>query len=149
VVTGRHDAPQPTQRLKVAGEHTTILVVRGGDGWLARRRQFGLHCHVGKQRRGDLGEERTDRHAPSISNDGAVMDWQAGSHAKMGRGQCRAGSTAEKTAHNDFFHFKSFFQLKKSTGENKNRRNAWGLKKCEILHGDRFEYLPQLLYWAL
>jgi hypothetical protein len=22
-------------------------------------------------------------------------------------------------------------------------------EKCEILHGDRFEYLPQLLYWAL
>jgi hypothetical protein len=23
------------------------------------------------------------------------------------------------------------------------------LKKCEIWHGDRFEYLPQLSYWAI
>jgi hypothetical protein len=22
-------------------------------------------------------------------------------------------------------------------------------EKCELLHGDRFEYLPQLLYWVL
>jgi hypothetical protein len=40
--------------------------------------------------------------------------------------------------------------LNKLAGENKNRRNTWrALEKCENLHGDRFEYLPQLLYWAL
>jgi hypothetical protein len=44
----------------------------------------------------------------------------------MGRGRRRAGPTTEKTAHNNFFYFKSFFQLNKSVGENKNRRNTWG-----------------------
>jgi hypothetical protein len=98
----------------VAGEHAAILVAHGGDGWLARRRQFGLRCHAGEQRRGDLGEERADRQAPSVSDDGAVTGWQAVSHMKMGWGRCRASSTTEKTAHNDFFHFISFFQLNKS-----------------------------------
>jgi hypothetical protein len=73
-----------------------------------------------------LGEERADRWAPSVSDSGAVTRWQAGSHMEMGRGRCRAGPTAEKIAHNDFFHFKSFFQLNKLAGENKNRRNTWG-----------------------
>jgi hypothetical protein len=68
----------------------------------------------------------------------------------MGQGRRRAGPAAEKTAQQGFFHFKSFFQLNKSAGEKKNRRKNLGTsEKCEILHGDRFEYLPQLSYWAL
>jgi hypothetical protein len=29
------------RRLKAVGEHVGLLVARGGDGWLARRREFG------------------------------------------------------------------------------------------------------------
>jgi hypothetical protein len=46
VVLGHHGAPQLTRWLKVASEHAAILVARGGDGWPARRRQFGLRCHT-------------------------------------------------------------------------------------------------------
>jgi hypothetical protein len=31
-MTGRHGTPQSMRQLKVAGEHVTILVARGGDG---------------------------------------------------------------------------------------------------------------------
>jgi hypothetical protein len=86
----------------VAGEHAAILVAWGGDGWSAHRQQFGRHCHVGEQRREDLGEERTDTRAPSVSDGGTVTGWQASSRAEMGRDQCRAGPTVEKMAHNDF-----------------------------------------------
>jgi hypothetical protein len=111
--------------LKVADEHVDILVAWGGDGWPAHHQQFGRCCHAGKQRREDLGEERADRQAPSVSDDGVVMGWQAGSHVEMGQGWRRAGPAVEKMAHDVFFHFKSFFQLNKSTGENKIRRNTW------------------------
>jgi hypothetical protein len=56
----------------VAGGHVDILVAQGGDGWSTHRRQFGRCCHAGEQRRGDLGEERADSWAPSVSDDGAV-----------------------------------------------------------------------------
>jgi hypothetical protein len=70
-VTGHHGALQLT--LSQGGsEHVTILVARGGDGWPAQRRQFGRRCHAGEQRRGDLGEERADRRAPSVSDGGVV-----------------------------------------------------------------------------
>jgi hypothetical protein len=45
-VMGLHSAPQLTRWLKVAGEHVAILVVWGGDGWPARRWQFGRRCHA-------------------------------------------------------------------------------------------------------
>jgi hypothetical protein len=35
-VMGRHGAPQPTQRLMMAGEHVDIEVVQELDGWPAR-----------------------------------------------------------------------------------------------------------------
>jgi hypothetical protein len=47
------------------------------------------------------------------------------------------------------FQFKSLFHLNKSAEENKNRKILGDLRKSEILHGDRFEYFPQLSYWAL
>jgi hypothetical protein len=62
-----------------------------------------------------------------------VNGWQAGSHAGMGWGWRRAGPAAEKMAHDDFFQFKSFFQLNKSAGENKNKRNTWGPQKMQNL----------------
>jgi hypothetical protein len=99
---GRHGAPETMRRLKVAGEHAAILVVRGGDGWPVRRRQFGRCCHAGEQRREDLGEEGAGRRAPSVSDGGAVTGWQTGTHAEMGRGQCRAGLAVEKASHDDF-----------------------------------------------
>jgi hypothetical protein len=71
-VTGRHDAPQPTRRLKTTGAHVGILTMEGGDGWPARLRQFGQRCHVSEQRREDLGEERADRRAPSVRDGGAL-----------------------------------------------------------------------------
>jgi hypothetical protein len=99
---------------------------------------------------GNLGGERAYKQAPSISDGGAVMGWQTSLRAEMGRGRRRAGPAAEKTAHDDFFHFKSIFQLNKSAGENKNRRNKWGAQEnVKFLHGDRIEYLPQLSCWAL
>jgi hypothetical protein len=53
----------------------------------------------------DLEEDDPDRWAPSVSDSGSVMGWQAGSRAEMGRGQCRAGLVAEKTTHTYFFPF--------------------------------------------
>jgi hypothetical protein len=40
-VMGRHGAPQPTQRLKVAGGHAIIFVAWGGDWWTACQWEFG------------------------------------------------------------------------------------------------------------
>jgi hypothetical protein len=54
---------------------------------------------------GGLGEDGPDRWAPSASDYGARNGMGAGSRAKMGRVRCRAGPTAEKMAHNDFFSF--------------------------------------------
>jgi hypothetical protein len=48
-----------------------ILAARGGDGWSARRRQFGQRCHVGEPGRVDLGEERADRRALFVNDGGA------------------------------------------------------------------------------
>jgi hypothetical protein len=49
-----------------------------------------------------------------------------------------------------FFHFKSFFQLNKSVGENKNRRNTWGpqenVKFCMEID---LNICHNFLYWAL
>jgi hypothetical protein len=56
----------------------------------------------------DLREDDPNRWAPSISDGSAIMGWQAGSRVEMGRGQCRARPAAERMAHTDFFHFKSF-----------------------------------------
>jgi hypothetical protein len=109
----------------VIGEHATILVAWVGDGWPARRQQFGYCGDVGEQRREDLGEEGADRRAPSIIDGGAVMGWQAGSLAKMLLGRLRFGPATEIMTHDDFFHFQSFFQMNKSAGENKNRKNTW------------------------
>jgi hypothetical protein len=47
---------------------------RGGDGWPTRRWQFGRCCHAGEQRRGIWWEERTDRRALSVSDDGVGND---------------------------------------------------------------------------
>jgi hypothetical protein len=55
-----------------------------------------------EQRREDLGEEGAGRRAPSVSDGGAVTGWQTGTHAEMGRGQCRAGLAVEKASHDDF-----------------------------------------------
>jgi hypothetical protein len=43
--------------------------------------------------------------------------------------QSRAGPAAEKHGPPPFFQFKSFFQLNKSEGENKNRKNIWRPQK--------------------
>jgi hypothetical protein len=103
---GHHGPPQPTQRLKVAGEHAASLVAWGGDGWLAHQKEFGRRGYAGaEQRREDLGEERADRRDPSISDGGAVTGWQAGSRAEMGQGLCQAGPAVEKAAHDDFLPF--------------------------------------------
>jgi hypothetical protein len=93
-VTGRHGAPQPTRWLKVTGEHAAILVAQGCDEWTARRRQLDRRCHAGEPRRGDLGEGRADRRAPSVSDGGTVtrgrparvQRW-AGVGAELGRPQ--------------------------------------------------------------
>jgi hypothetical protein len=37
------------------------------------------------------------------------------SRAGVGRGRCQAAPAAEKMAHDDFFHFKFFIQLNRST----------------------------------
>jgi hypothetical protein len=56
-VMGCHGAPQLTRWLNVAGEHVAILVVRGDDGWPARRWQFGRRCHAGAEQ-GGIGGRR-------------------------------------------------------------------------------------------
>jgi hypothetical protein len=58
--------------------------------------------------RGGFGEDGPDRWAPSASDCGAGNGRRPISHVKMGWVRCRAGPTAEKMAHIDFFHFKSF-----------------------------------------
>jgi hypothetical protein len=63
--------------------------------------------------------EKTQHAGPNYHRRWYSNGRQAGSHVKMIRGWCRARLTTEKTAHNDFFYFKSFFQY-------------------EILHGDSF-----------
>jgi hypothetical protein len=50
-------------------------------------------------------KERANRRAPSISDSGMVMGWQASSCAEMGQGQRRAGLAARKMAHDGFFPF--------------------------------------------
>jgi hypothetical protein len=50
---GCHGAPQLTRRLNAAGAHVGILVARGGDGWTARRWEFGQRRPtVSQQRKG-------------------------------------------------------------------------------------------------
>jgi hypothetical protein len=80
-----------------------ILVAWGGDGWLTRRWEFGRRGHAGAEQ-GGLGEDGPDMWVSSVSDGGAVMGWQAGSRVEMGRGRCRVGPAAEKTAHDGFFH---------------------------------------------
>jgi hypothetical protein len=61
--------------------------------------------------RGGLGEDGPDRWTPSASDCGVGNGRWAGSHVKMGWVQCRAGPTAEKTAHNDFFSILNPFPI--------------------------------------
>jgi hypothetical protein len=57
----------------------------------------------------DLGEDGPDRWATFVSNDGLVMGWLAGRLAcGDGPGSVHSWPAIEKTAHTDFFHFKSF-----------------------------------------
>jgi hypothetical protein len=54
----------------------------------------------GRRSGGNCGGNANER------NDGdAVMGWQAGSCAEMGRSQCKAGPATEKIANTDFFLF--------------------------------------------
>jgi hypothetical protein len=46
------------------------------------------------------------------------------------------------------FKFLLFFDFSGKWNNNWNKYLGIS-EKCETLHGDRFEYLPQLLYWAL
>jgi hypothetical protein len=71
---GCHGAPQPIRWLKVAGEHVAILVVQGGDGWPARRWQFGRRCHAGGAEERNWGKEGADRRVPPVSDGGAVTE---------------------------------------------------------------------------
>jgi hypothetical protein len=75
------------------------------------------------------GGEGADRRAPPVSDGATVTGWQAGSCMEMGWGRRRAGLAAEEMANDDFFQFKSFFQLNKSTRENKIRKNSRGSQK--------------------
>jgi hypothetical protein len=95
----------------------------------------------GRAEEGDVGEERTGMWVPSISDGGAGNDNGPLAH------EIRPG--AEEMAHNDFSHFSSFFQLNESAGGNKIVEILGTSEKCKNLHEDRFEYLTQLLYWAL
>jgi hypothetical protein len=65
----------------------------------------------------DLGEDDPDMWVPSVSVDGMVTGWQAGSRVEMGRGRCRAGPAAEKTAHDGFSILEFFFHLTFQGGE--------------------------------
>jgi hypothetical protein len=58
-------------------------------------------------RGGHLGEESTDRWAPSVSDGGVIMGWQASSHAEMGRGHCWAD--CRENGPQRYFEFESFF----------------------------------------
>jgi hypothetical protein len=110
--TGQHEAAcsRPRRRAPGAGilagaatgsnRAVGIEVVQALDGWLARRREF-----TGEDtRRGageDLGDDRADRRAPSISDGDAVRAGKP-AHAQRWAGSARAGPAAEKTAHDDF-----------------------------------------------
>jgi hypothetical protein len=61
--------------------------------------------------RGDLGEDDSDRWAPSASDGCTITGWQAGSRADMGRGRCKARPAAENMAHTDFFPFLNPFPI--------------------------------------
>jgi hypothetical protein len=60
---------------------------------------------------------------------GVVTGWQTGSHAEMGWVGAELGRPRRKRLTTFFIQFKSFFQLSKSTGENKIRKNTCGLRK--------------------
>jgi hypothetical protein len=61
----------------------------------------------------------------------------------MGRGTVEAGQSRGKRPVKPF-------HLTFQADEKINRKKYFGTsEKCEILHGDRFEYFSQLLYWAL
>jgi hypothetical protein len=75
-------------------------------GWVDDGKWAGYDTRA-RSRGGGLGEDGPDRWAPSASDCGARNGRRAGSRAKVGSVRCRAGPTAEKTAHNDFY-FKSF-----------------------------------------
>jgi hypothetical protein len=69
---------------------------------------------------------------------------------ELGRGSAQCWADAEKTARDPFLTFKFLFLLISQADGNNNWKKYLGIKeKCEILHGGRFKYLPQLLYWAL
>jgi hypothetical protein len=51
-------------------------------------------------------------------------------------------------AHGDFSNLNYFSNWINQHERIKIRKILGVSEKYEILHGDRFEYLPQLLYWA-
>jgi hypothetical protein len=55
-----------------------------------------------------IGETGADRRVPAISDWGGTHGNGLDLRAGVGRGRCRAGLAAEKTAHDDFFYFKFF-----------------------------------------
>jgi hypothetical protein len=63
--------------------------------------------------------------------------------------ESRARTSAEKNAHGDISNLNPFSKRINQQERIKIRETLRDLRKYEILHRDRFEYLPQLLYWAL
>jgi hypothetical protein len=108
-VTRRHGAPQPTRWLKVAGEHAAILVAWGGDRWPACRWPFGQRCHVGEQRREDLGEEGADRGAPVCQQRRRGYGLAGWLTCGDGPGLVPSWVGYGESGPRQFFQFKSFF----------------------------------------
>jgi hypothetical protein len=78
------------------------------------------------RRRGDLGGDDLDRPGDTVE----------------------AGRRKKKTREG-FPIFKFIFLFDFPCGWNNNWKKCLVIsEKCEILHGDRFEYLTQLLYWT-
>jgi hypothetical protein len=106
-VMGRHGAPRLTRWLKVAGGHAVILVARGGDGWMAHRREFGWRRPaVSQQSEADMwGSRGAGTHL--AASRGSRRSRPA-LHVEMGWGRHRAGPAAEKAAHDDFSNLNPF-----------------------------------------
>jgi hypothetical protein len=95
---------------------------------------------------GGLGEDGPNRWALSI-NDGGTLTGGRPAHARR---WAKALQRGEKTAQEDFPIFKFVFLFDIPNRWNNNFKNYLVIsEKCETLHGDRFDYLPQVLYWAL
>jgi hypothetical protein len=76
-----------------------------------------------EQRRRIGGRERVDRRAQPSVVEAHTCSW-AGFTRGSSPGSVQSWADAEKTAHDPFSIFKFLFQLNKSTGENKTRRNT-------------------------